>query len=152
MTAIEFLKAQHREALAMIDQLQSQNGAPMDDGRLQLFGELKSALVFHTAVEEQVFYHELANNDQTREIVHDAYTEHRAVDELLVKLSVDPPDAWPAHLAALRNEISHHVEEEESDLFPRAEQILGQEKLTLIGRQMQKIKDGKSANLGRPVR
>ena len=150
MTATEFLRTQHREALALIDQLQDGNGKRLDTASLQLFGKLKSALVFHTAVEEQVFYHELANNEATKDLIHDAYTEHRAVDELLVKLSVASPSQWPNHLAELRSEISHHVDEEENDLFPKAERLLGQSKLAEIGRQMAQIKKGKSANLGRP--
>ena len=150
MTATEFLKTQHREALALIDQLQSRNGGKLSQAQLQMFGKLKSALVFHTAVEEQIFYHELANNEATKDLIQDAYTEHRAVDELLVKLSVAPPNEWPQHLAELRSEISHHVDEEENDLFPAAERLMGQSKLSDIGRQMEQIKKGRSANLGRP--
>ena len=150
MTAIEFLKTQHREAIGMIDLLQTQLNGELNPAILLLFGKLKSALVFHTAVEEQIFYHELANNPQTEGLVHDAYDEHRTVDELLVKLTTAPPDEWAAHLADLKSEIAHHVDEEENDLFPQAQRLLGGPKLKEMGWQMEQIKKGKSANIGRP--
>jgi len=148
MTATEFLKKQHREAMAMIELLEKKDGEKLDGAGLQLFGKLKSALVFHTSVEEQIFYHTLANDPLTQDLIHDAYTEHRAVDQLLVGLSV-PTDKWRHLLQQLKHEISHHVDEEENDLFPKAEQLLGKARLKEIGWQMEQLKKGKSANTGR---
>ena len=149
MTAIEFLKTQHREALAMIEALEQRNGKALDAASLKIFGKLKSALVFHTTVEEQVFYHEFANDPATKHLIDDAYTEHRTVDELLVKLTTAAPDKFGSYLRELKNEIAHHIEEEENDLFPQAEQLLGQRKLADMGMQMEQIKQGKSANFGK---
>ena len=149
MTATDFLKTQHKEAIGMIDLLQTRVNGDLNPADLLLFGKLKSALVFHTAVEEQIFYHELANNPQTEGLIHDAYDEHRTVEEILVKLTTAPPDKWGTHLAELRSEIAHHVDEEENDIFPKAERLLGEPKLNQMGWQMEQIKKGKSANLGR---
>jgi len=150
MTAIEFLKTQHREAMALIETLEEKNGHALDPPSLLVFGKLKSALVFHTAVEEQIFYHELANNEATKNLIHDAYREHRTVDALIVKLTTAPPDKFAAYLGELKQEIAHHVDEEENDLFPQAERLLGQEKLEAMGYQLEQVKKGKSANLGKP--
>jgi hemerythrin superfamily protein len=152
MTAIDFLKTQHREALALIDLLEQKNGHGLNADALKVFGKLKSALVFHTAVEEQIFYHELANDEATRHLIDDAYKEHRAVDELVVKLTTAAPDKFGGYLRELKAEIAHHVDEEENDLFPKAEQLLGEQKLTQMGWQLEQIKKGKSANVGKPFR
>ena len=152
MTAIEFLKAQHREAMALIETLENGNGRALNPAGLQIFGKLKSALVFHTTVEEQLFYHEFANNAATKDLINDAYSEHRRVDELLVKLTTATPDKFAGLLQELKNEIAHHVDEEENDLFPKAERLLGPQKLAEMGLQLEQIKKGKSANLGRPFR
>lgn len=152
MTAIEFLKTQHREAIAMIETLEQKNGKALDPPSLVVFGKLKSALVFHTAVEEQIFYHELANNEATKDLIHDAYQEHRAVDELMVKLTTATPDKFSGYLSELKQEIAHHVDEEENDLFPKAEALLGAQKLEAMGRQLEQVKKGKSANLGKPFK
>jgi hemerythrin superfamily protein len=152
MTAIEFLKTQHREAIAMIETLEQKNGKALDPPSLVVFGKLKSALVFHTAVEEQIFYHELANNEATKDLIHDAYQEHRSVDELMVKLTTATPDKFSGYLSELKQEIAHHVDEEENDLFPKAEALLGAQKLEAMGRQLEQVKKGKSANLGKPFK
>jgi hemerythrin-like domain-containing protein len=116
-----------------------------------LFGKLKSALVFHTTVEEQIFYHNLANEPLTENLIDDAYSEHRAVDQLLVGLSV-PTDKWRQLLHELKREVAHHVDEEENDIFPKAEKLLGKRKLDQMGWQMEQIKKGKTANLGEAYR
>src|SRR5262245_51580391 len=107
MNAIEFLKLQHQEAMAMIKTLEQKDGKELDAPSLQLFGQLKSALVFHTAVEEQIFYHELANDQTTKHLVDEAYKEHRAVDELVVKLTTATPDKFQVYLRDLEGEIAH---------------------------------------------
>ena len=149
MLATDFLKRQHREAMAMIETLEQKDGAMLEGASLQLFGKLKSALVFHTTVEEQIFYHTLANEPLTEELVDESFLEHRTVDVLLVALSV-PTEKWKQLLGKLKGEIAHHVDEEENDLFPRAERVLGKRKLEDMGWQMEQIKKGKSANLGQP--
>jgi hemerythrin-like domain-containing protein len=135
--------------MALIETLEKRNGKALDASSLEVFGKLKSALVFHTAIEEQVFYHEFANNELTKHLIDDAYLEHRTVDELLVKLTTAPPDKFAGYLRELKNEIAHHVDEEENDLFPKAERLLGPGKLAEMGVQLELIKKGKSANLGK---
>lgn len=149
MTAIEFLKQQHREALKMIETLEQKDGEQLEGPSLELFGQLKSALIFHTSIEEQVFYHTLANEPSTESLIREAFVDHRTVDRLLVGLSV-PTDKWRQLLRELKHEIAQHVEEEEQDIFPRAERLLGKGRLKEMGWQMEQIKKGRSANLGRP--
>jgi hemerythrin-like domain-containing protein len=151
MNATTFLKKQHREAMAMIELLEQGDGEKLEGASLVLFGKLKSALVFHTTVEEQIFYHHLANEPLTENLIDDAYSEHRAVDQLLVGLSV-PTDKWRQLLHELKREVAHHVDEEENDIFPKAEKLLGKRKLDQMGWQMEQIKKGKTANLGEAYR
>jgi hemerythrin-like domain-containing protein len=151
MNATTFLKKQHREAMAMIELLEQGDGEKLEGASLVLFGKLKSALVFHTTVEEQIFYHNLANEPLTENLIDDAYSEHRAVDQLLVGLSV-PTDKWRQLLHELKREVAHHVDEEENDIFPKAEKLLGKRKLDQMGWQMEQIKKGKTANLGEAYR
>jgi hemerythrin superfamily protein len=145
MTAVELLKRDHREASGMIEQLQSTEGGLTAGGaKLELFGKLKAALSLHTSMEEQIFYHALANLEETRDLIQESYKEHRQVDELLVKMS-QPSGEWESQLDDLKGKIEHHVEEEEGELFPKAERLLGEARLEEMGRQMEQIKQGKSA-------
>lgn len=144
MTATEILKRDHDEAMQMIEQLESaEDGAQLQGANLELFGKLKGALGLHTLVEERVFYHPLANLPETQELIKESYKEHREVDELLVKMS-SPTDDWKAVLSDLKSKIEHHVEEEEGELFPLSEQLLGRDQLEAMGREIENMKKGKS--------
>jgi hemerythrin-like domain-containing protein len=48
-------------------------------------------------------------------------------------------------LTELRDSVEHHVEEEENEMFPKAEKVLGESRLQEMGRQMEQMKQGKSA-------
>lgn len=144
MTATETLKQDHMEAMQLIEKLESaEGGTELQGANLELFGKLKSALALHTLVEERVFYHALANLPETRDLITEAYKEHREVDELLVKMS-SPNDDWKALLNDLKGKIEHHVAEEEGELFPKSEQLLGQDQLEDMGREIENMKKGKS--------
>jgi hemerythrin-like domain-containing protein len=145
MTAIELLKQDHDEAMRMIGQLERvEQGAQLRGSNLELFGRLKSALALHTMVEEQIFYHSLANLEETKELIKESYDEHRTVDALLVKMSA-PSQDWRAALGELKSALQHHVREEETELFPRAERLLGRQRLQEMGRKIANIKRGRAA-------
>ena len=144
MTAIELLKKDHREAMGLIEELQNGNSDSQLRGQpLERFGQLKAALSLHTIFEEQIFYHSFANLKGTEDLIKDAYAEHRKVDSLLVKLC-QPTNDWHAQLGKLKAELQHHIDQEENELFPKAERLLGQKQLNEMGRQIQNVKQGKA--------
>jgi hemerythrin-like domain-containing protein len=60
--------------------------------------------------------------------------------------TLDPGnDEFMDKLTELRDSVEHHVEEEESELFPKSQKVLGQARLEEMGRQMEQMKTGKSA-------
>ncbi len=144
MTAIELLKNDHREALSMIEQLESTGEGATASSRIEVFNQLKGALTLHTKLEEQFFYPALENFDETRDLIKESYKEHREVDELLTKMSGQSED-WEDQLSELKGDIEHHVDEEENEMFPQAEELLGQRRLQEIGREMEEMKQGQSA-------
>jgi hemerythrin-like domain-containing protein len=148
MNALEFLKQDHQEAMSMMDQLETSG---QDTGgakaTMAVFSQLKQALTLHTKMEEQLLYPALQNNEQTGDIITEAYEEHQTVDEILAEMSgmAQTNGEFLDKLAELRENVEHHVEEEENEMFPRAEQILGQHRLEEMGNQMQQMKKGMSA-------
>jgi hemerythrin-like domain-containing protein len=145
MTAIELLKQDHEEAMGMVERLELvEQGAQLRGSNLALFGWLKSALTLHTLIEEQILYHSLANLKETEELIKKSYDEHRTVDGLLVKMSA-PSQDWRVALGKLKAALQHHISEEENELFPKAERLLGARRLEEMGRQIMNIKRGKAA-------
>ncbi|HYP27991.1 MAG TPA: hemerythrin domain-containing protein [Blastocatellia bacterium] len=148
MNALELLKHDHQEAMSMMDQLEMDDqGDGSGQSKMTVFNQLKQALTLHTRMEEQLLYPALQNNEQTSDIITESYEEHQTVDEILAEMSgLSPSNSdFLTKLAELRENVEHHVEEEENEMFPKAEQILGQHRLQEMGDQMQQMKQGMSA-------
>jgi hemerythrin-like domain-containing protein len=148
MNAIELLKQDHKEAMGMIEQMENPSqGTPSGRANMDMFNQLKQALTLHTQEEEQVFYPALREHNETRQMIEEAYEEHKNVDRMLAQMSgMDPNNSdFMDMLGELKENIQHHVEEEETEMFPKAEKILGQSRLQEMGRQMRQMKQGMSA-------
>jgi hemerythrin-like domain-containing protein len=148
MNAIELLKQDHKEAMGMMEQIENNSeGTASDRSNMQMFNQLKQALTLHTKMEEQIFYPALRDHDETADMIEEAYEEHKGVDEILARMSgMSPSNSdFMDLLEELKDNVQHHVEEEETEMFPRAEKILGQSRLQEMGRQMQQMKQGMSA-------
>ncbi|HXG67941.1 MAG TPA: hemerythrin domain-containing protein [Blastocatellia bacterium] len=147
MNAIELLKKDHQEAMELMDQLEGMGASAAGAGQKELFQRLKNALKLHTSIEEEIFYPAMEKFDEARDMVAEAYQDHEAVDQLLAEMSTLPPgdQEFMDRLAELRDNVENHVDEEEGEMFPQAEQLIGQSRLQEMGRQMQQRKQGRSA-------
>ena len=145
MTATDILKQDHREAMGLFERLESiQEGSGAGGSKDKLFNQLEEALKLHTKLEGQVFYPALEKFDETRDLVKEVYQEHREVDQLLAEMSPAGGD-FEGKLSKLCRNVEDHVDEEEGEMFPKAEQLLGQARLQEMGRQMDEMKKGQSA-------
>lgn len=154
--AIELLKDQHRDALNMIARLREED--VREGERLELFDHLKEALSLHTKMEEEVLYPALEHFKETRELVAESYQEHHQVDRLLQKIAElgssggrhgnykdnKRDDDWRSLLDELTADITHHVEEEENELFPKAQRLLTPDRIKEMGYEMRGIRTGQS--------
>jgi hemerythrin superfamily protein len=148
MTATEILKQDHREAMGLFERLEGTGEASGPGGsKDELFNQLKGALTLHTKLEEQIFYPALEDFDETRDLIEEAHREHRKVDQLLAETNPAAGD-FTGKLSELRRNVEAHVEEEEGEMFPKAEQLLGQPRLQEMGRRMEELKRGRAATAG----
>ena len=137
MDAFELLKKDHEKVSAIFEKLEPTTERAVKT-REELFAQLKQELDIHAHVEETFLYPILKREAETREITFEAFEEHRLVKQLLSELeamSVDSEE-WTAKLKVLQENVEHHVEEEEGEMFKMAREFLTQEKLEEIGEQM----------------
>ena len=145
MNIIEMLKQDHQEAAAMMDQIEAAGEG--DPSVMTTFNQLKQALTLHTQIEEQIFYPALQNNDQTEDQISESFEEHQEVKDMLAEMGglQSGNDEFMSMMTDLRDAVEHHVEEEENELFPKAQKILGDSRLQEMGQQMMQMKQGRSA-------
>lgn len=141
MDAFNLLKQDHRKVAALFDQLEAATGK----AKLTVFNEIKTELELHTHIEEKIFYPAVEEPEETHDLTLEAYEEHDVVKKLLRQLSraKTANEEWEAQAKVLRENVEHHVEEEENELFPKAESALGEEQIAELGEQMAAEKEKK---------
>ena len=98
--------------------------------RHRLLQTLKKALLPHMAGEEKIVYkavRKACRNDEQAEIILEGYEEHRHAQRALQRLERAAPDSaeWITRLKVLKELVEHHIDDEESELFDLAHDLLG---------------------------
>jgi iron-sulfur cluster repair protein YtfE (RIC family) len=116
MDVTRMLEADHRQVEDLFDQIEKQEGAE----RQPFIDELVSSLQAHMELEEQVLY-PVMEPVTGQEAVQEANTEHDLARKTLAEMQALAPDepGFGAALEAVKAGISHHVEEEETEMFPK---------------------------------
>lgn len=142
MNAFTLLKADHKKVAGILEKLDSTTERGVKT-REELFAQLKTELDVHTRIEETIFYPAIKEADETRDITLEALEEHRLVKQLLGELQTMGKDEeqWTAKFTVLKEQIEHHVEEEEGEMFPKARKVLGEEKAETLGASMEAAKE-----------
>lgn len=141
MDVYNLLEKDHEKVSKLFEQLM-ETGETAVKTREKLFGQLKQELVAHTEAEEHVFYPALKDADPTHDLTLEAIEEHHVVDQLLEELESMPKDQeeWIAKLTVLKENVEHHVEEEESELFPKARKVLSDKQAKEMGTKVEQEK------------
>jgi hemerythrin-like domain-containing protein len=142
MNVFTLLKADHKKVAGIMEKIDSTTERGVKT-REDLFTQLKTELDVHAHIEETIFYPELEKADETHDITLEAFEEHRIVKQLLGELEeMDKGDEqWTARFTVLKENVEHHVEEEEGEMFPKARKVLGEEKAEIIGARMEAEKN-----------
>jgi hypothetical protein len=146
MDAFELLKADHRKVAELFDRLEAASGK----AKLAVFKQINSELELHSHIEEKILYPALEKPQETHDLTLEAYEEHAVVKTLLTELSGarSPNDEWDAKAKVLRENVEHHVKEEENELFDKADDALSSEQIEALGEQMEAEKARKQ---GKPA-
>jgi len=153
MDAITMLKAEHDKVKRLLNELESTTERGVKT-RQELFATIKGELTIHEVIEEEIFYPALKSHPKAKDIVLEAYEEHGVVDHLMGELeALDVADErWGAKAIVMKENIEHHIEEEEGEMFRRARQVFDRDELEELGAQMAERRMSAGRELGIPVR
>lgn len=143
MDAIQLLTNQHREADAAFDEY-LELGPEDSDRKKAIARKVITDLSVHAGIEEVAFYPTVreALPDVDDDIDEDLEEHREAKQRLSDMQGMDPDDPqFDATFNELIQEVRHHVEEEENDLFPRVREALTPEELDDLGDSMQDLMD-----------
>ena len=139
MDAIAMLKADHQRVRDLFAQYEATEHAETKRSLAEhVFVELET----HAQLEENIFYPAVnEGTDEGPDLVKESVQEHEIVHQLMQELQgmAHETDAFDAKFQALIQQVSHHVAEEESAMFPLAEQELSED-LDEMMAEMQEMK------------
>ena len=142
MDALQMLKDDHDKVKKMLAEGEATTERAVKT-RAELFARLREELVIHERIEEEIFYPALKQHPKAKEIVLEGYEEHHVVDTIFAELDkTDVTDEqWGAKFKVAKENIEHHIEEEEGEMFAKARQAFDREELETLGRRMQELKE-----------
>jgi hemerythrin-like domain-containing protein len=142
MNAISLLEEDHRKMKKLLSELESTTERGMKT-REELFATVKEELTVHETIEEEIFYPALKEHPKTKEITLEAYEEHHVVDMVMAEIESVPYDdeRWGAKFKVMKENIEHHIEEEENEMFKQARQVFDDDELEALGEQMRVRKE-----------
>lgn len=137
MHALELLERDHQEVKKLLARGDDTTERAVKT-RTDVLGKLKREMDVHEAIEEQIFYPALQQHDEAKDLVLEGFEEHHVVDQLVEELeSTDVDDErWAAKFSVMKENIEHHIEEEEGEMFEIARKVLDDDRLTELGEKM----------------
>ena len=143
MDAIEMLKEDHRKVEKLFEEFE-ETGERAYETKAGLAEQIIRELRIHSQLEEEIFYPAARGaQSETTEQVKEAIEEHHVVDQLLEEIEgMQPQDEqYDAKVTVLKENVEHHVEEEEGELFKEARKGVGEERLQELAEQMRALKE-----------
>ena len=115
--AIALLEADHREVAGYFDAF----GAATDGAeKKRLAAKICLALKVHTQIEEELFYPPAREKTGNGDLIDEALVEHAGAKTLIAQIEAMAPGQplYDARMKVLAEQVRHHVQEEETELFP----------------------------------
>lgn len=146
MNAIDLLIADHEKVSALFDEVKATED---EEKHKQLFEQISAELKTHTHIEETIFYPALKNYEELKDMVLEAFEEHKQVRTLIREIEnlTDGSEKLDAKLKVVIDNVEHHIEEEENEMFPKVEQLFSEAELEDLGDQMDVEKKSFQKNL-----
>ena len=141
--AIVLLRNDHKAMRRLFKAFQAA-GDDDTDRKGAIVKDIIEALTVHTYLENEVMYPEVRKLlPDLEDDVLESYEEHHVADVLCAELHMMKPDdeRFDAKTTVLIENVTHHVEEEEQDWFPKVREGLGRKQLQELGARMQELRE-----------
>ena len=135
--AIQLLETDHRRMEGLLKKGEETTTRGVKT-RTELLNTLTRELNAHEHIEETVLYPALRSHPEAKDIVLEGYEEHHVADLIVRELHglARDDEQWGPKFKVLKENIEHHIEEEEDTMFPTARVIFSREELEQLGALM----------------
>ena len=132
-SVIKLIEQDHREVEELFSQFEQ-------SGDKSIAMKICAELDAHAEAEEKAFY-PIVREEVDASLVKEAEEEHGEARQLIGRIKqTSDPEHLTELVAELKKDVQHHVQEEESEMLPKARESLGESRLSEIGREFQDAK------------
>jgi len=144
MDATTLLIKDHETVKKLFEQFDAAGDSAFK-AKKDLFDAIKTELLIHMDIEETIFYPSVKAepSEELKDEIREADEEHHVAKLLIAEISGMKPEdeQYDAKVTVLKENIEHHVREEEGELFPNTRKRLGRERLEELGDEMEERKE-----------
>jgi iron-sulfur cluster repair protein YtfE (RIC family) len=142
MDALRLLKEDHDKIKKIMSHIEATTERGVKT-REEFFTKMKQELLVHEAIEEEILYPALKEHPKANDMVLEAYEEHNVVDMVLAEIQETPveDETWGAKFTVLKENLEHHIEEEESEMFDQCREVFDPDELIALGDEMEARKE-----------
>lgn len=129
MNVLEEIKKEHEEFKTLITEIENSEG----ESKKKLFEDLYAKIKGHHEAEEIVVFPDVKekSEDEGKEVVREMIEEHSLGAYQFSVIQKTPVDneTWDAKFSVLKEVLTHHMDEEEKELFKQAREVLSETEL-----------------------
>ena len=142
--ALALLKADHELVQDLFDKFEK---ARTDKQKATLAEQICTELTIHAQIEEEIFYPAVREAIEDDDLMDEADVEHAGAKDLIAQIEASDPgeDHFDAKVTVLGEYVKHHVEEEQSEMFPKVRKA--ELDLNELGSEMRARKDELQAEM-----
>jgi hemerythrin superfamily protein len=139
MDVIQMLKKDHKMVQRLFKEFADLSGNRGAQKKSALVDQICQALTVHAQVEEELVYPAFQEHRALKELVCEAKEEHQVAKQLISSLEQLQPgdEQYDAKVKVLCEYVSHHVKEEEKEIFPQAQKRLSSKRLAALGEEVE---------------
>ena len=147
--AIAMLRADHDKVKKLFKKFEELHEDESNDEAKQVATQICNELTVHTRIEEEIFYPAVREAIDEEDLLNEAEVEHASCKDLIAQIQRMSADdgMYAAKVIVLGEYIDHHVEEEHTEMFPKAKKA---KKLDLkaLGERMATRKSALMSSMG----
>lgn len=150
MDALKLLTADHNRVRGLFARFQAAEEGKDTELMTELATKILTEIEVHATIEEEIFYPEVSSADEEiHETVTEGIEEHHVVKVLAEEIGTLPPgdETWTAKMKVLIENVEHHAEEEEKEMFPEVRKAFDATALEDMAERL----EARKAALGAPT-